>query len=293
MYEKAKVRSFQSIVIIGAPRSGTNMLRDILCQFDKVSTWPCDEINYIWRHGNLSHPSDELPEKLATSSIKNYIRRRFNWVAEKNKASFVVEKTCANSLRVPFVDEVIRDAKYIYIVRDGLDVIGSARLRWTAKLDVPYIFRKMRFVPLLDLPYYALRYLRSRVYRLLSSDNRLEFWGPSLKGMDLLLKKYNLNEICALQWKKCVDYSDLAFSKIPDNKVYKLRYEDFVESPVQELIKIIDFIGLNVPDSTIKDSVKSVSSKSVGKGREKLTSVDKDSLMKIIDDTMVKHGYSF
>jgi len=34
------------IIIVGAPRSGTNMLRDVLTSFDGVCTWPCDEINY-------------------------------------------------------------------------------------------------------------------------------------------------------------------------------------------------------------------------------------------------------
>ena len=35
------------VVIIGAPRSGTNMLRDVLCDWPGVVTWPCDEINLI------------------------------------------------------------------------------------------------------------------------------------------------------------------------------------------------------------------------------------------------------
>ena len=39
---------FTPVIIIGAPRSGTNMLRDILTNFEGIETWPCDEINYIW-----------------------------------------------------------------------------------------------------------------------------------------------------------------------------------------------------------------------------------------------------
>ena len=54
------------LVIIGAPRSGTNMLRDVLTSFDGIGTWPCDEINYIWRHGNVRYPSDEIPADRAT-----------------------------------------------------------------------------------------------------------------------------------------------------------------------------------------------------------------------------------
>ena len=39
--------------------------------------------------------------------------------AKKEKLDVLVEKTCANSLRVPFVEKIVPEAKYIFIVRDG------------------------------------------------------------------------------------------------------------------------------------------------------------------------------
>jgi hypothetical protein len=285
------MRSYQPVVIIGAPRSGTNMLRDILCKFDGVSTWPCDEINYIWRHGNLTYPSDELPYTLASSSVKKYIRKQFDWVAEKYDASVVIEKTCANSLRIPFVDEVLPEAKYIYIVRNGIDVTGSAKLRWTAKLNIQYILQKVRFVPLLDLPYYALRYFRSRVYRLLTRESRLEFWGPSLDGMSQLVKKYNLNEICALQWQTCVNNSEKAFSKNHNDRVFMLRYEDLVKNPVEKISEVLNYICVSASHDFIVDTVGSISTKSLGKGRITLNYIEIDSLYKLIGDTMEYYGY--
>ena len=36
------------IIIIGAPRSGTNILRNTLTTFFEIGTWDCDEIPYIW-----------------------------------------------------------------------------------------------------------------------------------------------------------------------------------------------------------------------------------------------------
>ena len=164
-----------SVLIVGAPRSGTNMLRDVLCDLPEIATWPCDEINYIWRHGNVRYPSDELPKHNASSSVQRYIRKQFQWVEHAYSANIVVEKTCANCLRVPFVDAVVPQAKYIYIYRDGIDATGSAKLRWTAKLDIPYLLEKVRFVPRMDLPYYAFRYFWSRMYRLFSREKRLAF----------------------------------------------------------------------------------------------------------------------
>ena len=88
---------YQPVIIIGAPRSGTNMLRDVLLGIDKVCSWPCDEINYIWRHGNVRYPSDEFPASLATPAVSAYIRRAFDKAALNFDGDVVLEKTCHNA----------------------------------------------------------------------------------------------------------------------------------------------------------------------------------------------------
>jgi len=64
--KNSKENNLKPIIIIGAARSGTNILRDTLTQLPSITTWSCDEINYIWRHGNINYPSDEFPVELAT-----------------------------------------------------------------------------------------------------------------------------------------------------------------------------------------------------------------------------------
>jgi len=44
------------VIIIGAPRSGTNIIRDVIVTNNNFTTWPCDEINYVWRYKNLEYP---------------------------------------------------------------------------------------------------------------------------------------------------------------------------------------------------------------------------------------------
>lgn len=280
-----------NVIIVGAPRSGTNMLRDVLTSFDGVCTWPCDEINYIWRHGNVRFPSDEIPALRATPTIKNYIRQRFGDIQSKYNADVVVEKTCANSLRVPFVDAVLPDAKYIFIYRDGIDATGSAKERWTAKLDIPYILEKVRFVPKTDLPYYGLRYFWARVYRFISREKRLAFWGPALDGMQSVLQNHALNEVCALQWQRCVDSSEKAFSDMPADKVVRVRYEDFVRQPVEELSRILEFIGKEVEPEKVTRAVEGVSPRSLGKGRKALGEQEVANLEALVGETLKRYGY--
>ncbi|MEL7430325.1 MAG: sulfotransferase [Pseudomonadota bacterium] len=129
------------IIIIGAGRSGTNVLRDCLTAANGLVTWPCDEINLIWRHGNLRHPTDVFGAAQANASVRHYIQSAFDQICRKEGGDTVVEKTCANTLRVPFIDAIFPDARYINIVRDGRDVTASAMKRWRSSVDWPYMKR--------------------------------------------------------------------------------------------------------------------------------------------------------
>ncbi len=283
--------NYRTVIIIGAPRSGTNMLRDALCRFNGVGTWPCDEINYIWRHGNVKKETDEFSSEMANQYTKKFILAKFDSLAEKQNLSFVVEKTCANSLRVPFVDKILPNAIYIFIYRDGADVVGSALKRWKAKLDVPYLFRKAKFVPIIDFPYYAWRYFKNRLYRLFSKSERLAFWGPRFHGLDKALSQFSLEEVCALQWERCVDLSDKAFSNMHDNKIIRVSYESLVSSPNQELRIILTKLEINFKDAEIIDATESISDRSVGKGRKNLDKIMLNKVYKLIGDTLSRFGY--
>lgn len=283
--------SYQPIIIIGAPRSGTNMLRDILCEFKGVGTWPCDEINYIWRHGNKSLETDQFDKSMVTPKIKKYINKKFDELAQQNDLDIVIEKTCANSLRVPFVEEVVPNAKYIFIYRDGVDAAGSAKKRWTAELDIPYILKKVRYVPILDLPYYGLKYFWNRIYRLFSKEKRLALWGPQFDGLDEALKKYSLEEVGALQWKKCVDLSEDAFKNISEDRLIRIKYEEFVTNPQIELKKILDKFEINYNDNDINEYTKNVSNKSLGKGRKAFTQEETNKITSLIKDSLERYGY--
>lgn len=283
--------NYQPVIIIGAPRSGTNMLRDILCELPGVATWPCDEINYIWRHGNVEQETDEFCAERVSPSVKKFIRNEFDNFAKKGNLNVLVEKTCANSLRVPFIEKIVPEAKYIFIVRDGIDVVGSAMLRWTAELDIPYILKKVRYVPISDLPYYGFRYFGSRLYKLVSGQKRLSFWGPQFNGLHEALKNYSLEEVCALQWQRCVDLSEEAFSGMPEDRVVKVKYEDFVTKPAEELIRIL--VALNIPfeATEVEASVRLVSARSLGKGRKALNQNQLKAVSSLVSDTLQRYGY--
>ncbi|WP_404455394.1 sulfotransferase [Virgibacillus necropolis] len=285
--------TYTPVIIIGAGRSGTNMLRDTLTKIDGVNTWPCDEINYIWRHYNVSHPTDEFTREMATKKVKNYIQHEFDKMASESNTSHLLEKTCANSLRAGFVHEIYPSAKYIHIIRDGRDVVESAKKRWTASLEPSYISQKVKYVPKSDLPYYGFKYFTNRIYKLFSKENRLAYWGPNFNGLEELLRQnVTLEEVCAHQWKQSVDRATEAFETIPKDQVYTVYYEDLTKEPIRYLKSICDFLNIDYTNELLSSITSEINNKSVGKGKSKLSERNiLDKVNSIIKNTMEKHHY--
>ncbi|MBM79785.1 MAG: sulfotransferase [Planctomycetaceae bacterium] len=281
----------QPIIIIGAARSGTNMLRDVLTLLKGVGTWPCDEINYIWRYGNASHPLDEFSVQQATPTTERYIRRQFDKMVRQLHVEHLVEKTCANSLRVEFVAKVIPDAKFVFITRDGRDVVPSAMKCWSNPINLGYIARKARFVPWRDVPYYGSRYLANRLYHTFSGKKRLAFWGPKFEGMNKCLQECTLAQVCATQWVRSVQRSVEAFESLDPNKVFPLRYEDFVGEPLESVRQVTEFLGINANTQQLTTAVAKVSNRSVGNWRRALDDETLSSIEPIVGNMLVELGY--
>ena len=277
-----------NLVIIGAPRSGTNMLRDLVCRLDGCATWPCDEINFIWKHGNLDWPTDELPVTRATSDVARYIQGRFMRLRRRTGAATVVEKTCANSLRVAFVDRVLPDARYVFIVRNGYDAIASALVRWRAAADVAYLAKKARFVPWLDLPYYARQFAFNRLHRLVSATGRVAIWGPRFEGIYEQLRISTLEEVCAEQWCRCVLSAEQAFAELEPQRVLRLHYEHVVADPAASIRLLAEFIGCEGQAPRALDWIRS---DAIGKGRNTLASEVRASLDPLVRPVLARYGY--
>ena len=285
------------VIIIGAGRSGTNMLRDLLAQLPQFSTWPCDEINYIWRHGNRGFATDEFAREMADDKTARYIRKQFQKFAAKHPGTSVLEKTCANSLRCGFIHQIFPEARFIHIIRDGRDVAASAALRWNAKLDIGYIAKKARYVPWSDLPYYATKYLNARIYKLFSGKSRLSTWGPKFEGMQEAFTEYELPVGCAIQWRQCVTRAMEQLAEVPPSQVLTIRYEQFTSDAATEFKKVCDFLGYNEADSgseadtDFETLTQGVSNRSVGKWKQQLSASQLAKIQKLAGALLSELGY--
>ena len=110
--------------------------------------------------------------------------------------------------------------------------------------------------------------------------------------MSKMLYQHNLNKVCAIQWERCVNLSEEAFSNMPVNKYINVRYEDFIYNPEKNLKMIIDFIGYETSAKKIQDSIKNVHSKSIGRSNKEFHPEELIYLKDLLKNTLKKYGYS-
>lgn len=282
----------QIVIIVGAPRSGTNMLRDVLAGLPGIGTWPCDEINLMWKHGNRSVPHDELDATHARPKVTTYLRHRFDVFGRRSGLPVMVEKTCATSLRVDFAAAVFPDAKFIFIHRHGLDAAASTSKRWNATFDLRYTARKARYVPVSDVPAYAVGFARDRYLKWRTGASERDvtsWWGPRPHDYRTLQREHGLPDLAAIQWQRCVEASRRDLGGLGDS-VHRVAYEDFVTQPRAELSRILDFIGR--PDAMTPNAVDDVRTGSVGRARNSLDDSTRVRLTAMLADDLEALGHA-
>jgi len=278
------------ILILGAGRSGTKLLRGIIASHPRAAAFP-REINYIWRHGNALLPTDELRPEHARARVVRYVRQRFRHFQIQNSGKRIVEKTCANTLRLEFIHAVFPEAHIIHLIRDGRAVAESARRCWQAPPDTGYLWEKARWLPWSDAPYYALRYLCFQMGRIGSDHRAQSSWGPRFAGIDGLTRTNTLIEVCGLQWKACVQAACAATGRLPHDQVTTLRYEDLVTDPLAVTKGVFEAIGLPLDAACREHIRRKVSQDHLDKWQHRLSAQDMDLLLPHIESQLQRHGY--
>lgn len=261
------------LFIVGAPRSGTNALRNSIVKLSNFETWPCDEINYIWRYGNSDYPTDVLLPEMLNRNISRYIHKQFSSQYIKvfgresvyDPSQYLVEKTCANCLRLPYVDALFPDANYLYIRRNPYDVVASSIKRWSSSPEFFYLYQKAKYVPLSEISYYASDFIGNRLKQLFSPDHSLPSWGPRFEMIDQYRKNLSLIELIAKQWHECTTKAEEFFSLNPQLNVATIDYENFTSNPCKVLASSFESLGLRVPVESLPQATADIHSRSVNK----------------------------
>jgi hypothetical protein len=239
------------IFIIGAARSGTTLIGDILKRHKDIAYWV--EPKYIWRYRNASSSTDIRKGKEATLAVQKYIHSKFsNYVKQCKKKRFM-EKTPSNCFRIPFIYKIFPDGLFLHIIRDGRDVAFSAQKKWSSPPDKTALWRRVISLemPLRDAPYYAKDVIRDVIGRQFLPKKAF-IWGPHFPGIRDTQKQYSTLETCAIQWRQSVNAVQEGLRGIPEKQQMALKFEELLATPEPLLRQVLNFFDLE-PEQNVFD----------------------------------------
>jgi hypothetical protein len=277
------------LVLIGAARSGTKVLRDALAQAALVGAVPYD-VGYVWRYGNDDCPDDTLAGRAPSERARTFIRHFVDRYAG-GAPSTVIEKTVGNTMRVPFVADVLPDAQFVHIVRDGVDVIESTMRQWRAPTELRYALKKARHFPLRLVPSYGRRYAVASWRRRRNARQANATWGVRYPGIDADVQQCDLLTVCTRQWVQSLRRAD-ADLHIVGRPVVEVRYEDLVADPDKQLSRVLEAFGVASRDQDVRRAAAQIRGATVGSGRRALSPEQLLVVEREAGDLLARLGYA-
>lgn len=217
------------VVIVGSARSGTTILGELLEVHSTLLS--IVEPRFTWLYGN-DGKSDMLRASDATPEIAAYIRRQFAKQVRESGRSRLLEKTPSNALRLEFVDQVFPDSKIIHIIRNGVDSSLSIRSYWNQAahgikgVSPGKLQERLKELELRRIPNYAVEAMRRFAPKPFSSLVGFNVWGPRIPGIRGLMHDLELLEVCALQWRTCVEAARYWGASMPADRYMEIKLED-------------------------------------------------------------------
>jgi len=262
------------IFIVGCPRSGTTMLYGHMARHPdlawisnvtkRVAASPAavrlllalrsdprpTEAKRVWgRYSVADH------HVLGRADVTPQARAYFRKVVETHlrvlgKKRFLC-KCPQNSLRIGFFHEILPDAVFVHVVRDGRAVANSI--------------------------------LRSR------EKHGGEYWGcrpPEWRA----IRERPLLEAAAIQWKTITERTMEEGCRLPPERYLEVRYEEICDHPEEAILDLSQRIGLEWDRALLRGLVGDVKSRN-WKWREAFRPEEIESLHREIGDLLARLGY--
>lgn len=252
---------FKPIILLGAARSGTSLLGNILSAHNDISYWI--EPKYIWKKGMPDFNNDIRNYGDFTMNDIDYVKRRFlNFNNFNNKKRFM-EKTPSNCFRIPFINSAFPDACYINIIRDGRQVVLSSFYKWTKSHDKTAYSRRLfnNDIPLSDLPFYLYDFVKQLLFQ--QSKFKSKTWGP-LNPKILEARNISIEYAIVSQWIESVKAIDNAIKNLNHINIY---YDDLIFNPKKVLTEILNFCNLEKSNEVFLKSKQLIFKSSLEKWR--------------------------
>jgi hypothetical protein len=219
------------IFVVGCSRAGTTVTFDTIRSTPYLLSFNRELPEFwesLWGPTHNQWASEAAGEEHARSAHRD---AAFSFFFQRLGVGQVVDKTCINILRLPYLHALFPKSKFVYIHRDGRDNISSLMDGWR---------QRGRF----DL---------KNILGELPAPVRIQ--GGEFRDWCFFLppgwREYNevsLEEVCAFQWITANRMALAAKERIPPDQWIQIRYEDLYERPVQTFQQVFECLGLPFED---------------------------------------------
>ena len=216
------------IFVIGCSRSGTTVTFETLRASPALISMPY-EVPQLWN--GLAGPAANgwaSEAAGAEDAVPEHRERAMAWFYARLGRGKILEKTCINVMRVPYLHALFPKARFVYLHRDGRNNVSSLMDGWR---------EHGRF----DLEQYLGRL-----------PDPVNIAGGEFKDWCFFLpprwREYNdasLEDVCAYQWNVANSMALEAGRTLPGVQWIPVRYEDIVERPLDTFESLFEKLGLD------------------------------------------------
>lgn len=226
------------IFILGTGRSGTTMLGMILSMHREIGF--LNEPKALWHSvcpfedlvGNytLGRASYRLGSADATDDIRESAHRLYGFYLALSRSRRVVDKYPEMIFRIPFIQSIFSDAKFIFLVRNGWDACHSIAL-WSKRHGLLNAGTPVDWWGMDSRKWNLL------VSQVVSSDPILSIHADVIKSLTLDTDR------AAVEWMATMREGMKMMDRFPE-LLHQIRYEDIVSRPEATLTELLNFCGL-------------------------------------------------
>lgn len=276
------------IILIGTHRSGTTWMGEMLASAPGTVYWV--EPRPVWMTGDPRRDDDAIPPGKATPAVRQKIRRAFLQRIRKAGGGRLCEKTPSNCLRVPFVAEVLPEARFIFVVRDGRSVLRSSDEIRGEAIHKDRLMARLKEVPPWRWPRYAVPAMNALRTKFLGY--RPPWWGPKPPGWRDMIDAPTGAQL-GWQWARTLEPAVDAFESMPPDRVFRWRYEDMMENPRETMGRLVEFCELDGGDELVQRVATEVDPSRRTKWRDELDSEMLEAARPFMEPLMARLGYDF
>jgi hypothetical protein len=231
-WDLARTESDDPIFVIGCSRAGTTVTYETIaastqlrsCGHEIPEFW-----NGLWGPANNDWESEAAGADQARPEHRAVAERYFFQRLGRGR---VIDKTCINVMRVPYLHRLFPKAQFVYIHRDGRDNVSSMIDGW-----------------LHDGHFALAKFLGPFPCEVDIDSGRFKEWSFFLPPGWRDYNRARLEVVCAYQWVTANRMALDAAKAIPAAQWIQLRYEDIFDRPVDMFRGVFERLGLEFSEA--------------------------------------------